>query len=116
MPFAISHMQDCIFCKIANKEIEKKFLYEDEEVMVFQDIHPARPVHVLIVPKQHVSEFVSVQDPVLFQKLFTVAQNMVKREGLSDKGYRITINGGGAQIVNHLHIHVMGPLNSTANL
>jgi len=105
---------DCIFCKIANKEIEKKFLYEDDEIMVFPDIHPIRPVHLLIVPKQHISELYEVQDPVLFQKILTVAQNMIKREGLKDKGYRITINGGGAQFVNHLHVHLTGPLSNTA--
>ncbi|MEK7571741.1 MAG: HIT domain-containing protein [Patescibacteria group bacterium] len=107
---------DCIFCKIANKEIEKKFIYEDDEVMVFPDIHPAKPVHLLVIPKKHVPEFSQVEDPVLFQKLFVIAQNMVKREGLEDKGYRITINGGGAQVVNHLHVHVMGPLTKTAAL
>lgn len=105
---------DCIFCKIASHEIEKKFLYEDDDVMVFSDIHPVRPVHLLVVPKQHVSELFTVQDPVLFQKLFVVVQNMIKREGLTDKGYRVTINGGGAQIVPHLHIHLTGPVNKTA--
>jgi histidine triad (HIT) family protein len=107
---------DCIFCKIANKEIEKKFLYEDDEVMVFPDIHPVRPVHLLIIPKQHIPELYAVQNPVLFQKILTVAQNMIKREGLKDKGYRITINGGGAQFVNHLHVHLTGPLANTVSI
>jgi len=105
---------DCIFCKIVNKEIEKKLLYEDDDVAVFQDIHPLRPVHLLIIPKKHVPEFIAVDEPVLFQKLFTVAQTMIAREGLKDKGYRLTINGGGAQVVPHLHIHLMGPLNKDA--
>ncbi len=109
-------MDDCIFCKIAKKEIPKKFLYEDEDIMVFPDIHPSKPVHLLIVPKQHVSELLTVNEPVLFQKLFTVAQKMIQREGLKDKGYRLTINGGGAQIVPHLHIHLLGPLDKTAAL
>ena len=107
---------DCIFCKIRDKELPAKLLYEDDEVMAFPDIHPARSVHILVVPKEHISEFVEVTNPAIFQKLYSVAQNMIKREGLSDKGYRVTANGGGAQIVNHLHIHVMGPLNSTAAL
>lgn len=105
---------DCIFCKIATKEVQKEFLYDDENVMVFKDLNPVRPVHLLIVPKAHVSELITVTEPVLFQQLFTVVQNMIAREGLKDKGYRITINGGGAQIVNHLHIHLMGPINKTA--
>lgn len=109
-------IMDCIFCKIRDKELPAKLLYEDDEVMAFPDIHPARPVHILVVPKEHISEFAQVQNPVIFQKLYSVAQNMIKREGLKDKGYRVTVNGGGAQIVNHLHIHVMGPLNSAAAL
>ncbi|MGH9856331.1 MAG: HIT domain-containing protein, partial [Acidobacteriota bacterium] len=65
-------------------------------------------------PKEHVSELLTVDNPVLFQKLFTVVQNMIKREGVNDKGYRVVINGGGAQIVNHLHIHLTGPISKTA--
>lgn len=105
---------DCIFCKIANKEVPKEFIYEDEDIMVFQDLNPVRPVHLLIVPKQHVQEVLAVEDTVLFQKIFIVAQNMIKREGITDKGYRITVNGGGAQVVNHLHFHLTGPLNRDA--
>ncbi len=93
-----------------------KFIYEDEDVMVFPDIHPAKPVHLLIIPKKHITELLTVDEPVLFQKLFSVAQKMIQREGLKDKGYRLTINGGGAQIVNHLHIHLLGPLDKTAAL
>lgn len=107
-------MNDCIFCKIANHEVPKEFIYEDDSVMVFKDLNPVRPVHLLIVPKMHVSELINVEEPVLFQNLFTVVQNMISREGLKDKGYRITINGGGAQVVDHLHIHLTGPLNKTA--
>lgn len=104
---------DCVFCKLRDKQVPAKILYEDEDVLVFPDIHPARPVHLLIIPKEHVQELVMVDQPVLFQKLFMVVQNMIKREGLTDKGYRITVNGGGAQYVNHLHIHLTGPLGKT---
>lgn len=106
-------MQDCIFCKIAKKEVPAKFLYEDEDVMVFPDIHPIKPVHLLIVPKNHVSEFQAVDDPVLFQKIFHVVQQMIKREGLDDKPHRIGINGGGMQDIDHLHVHLMGPMGKT---
>ena len=109
-------MGDCIFCKIAKKEIPKVFTYEDADVMVFSDIHPIRQVHLLIIPKQHVSDFLAIEDPLLFQKLFTIVQKMVKENGLENKGYRVTINGGGAQVVHHLHIHLMGPLTKTAAL
>lgn len=111
--FAISHMQECLFCKFATGELKKEFLYEDDDIMVFPDIHPARPVHLLIIPKKHVAELIAVKEEGLFQKLFSVVQNMIKREGLTDKGYRVSINGGGAQVIDHLHIHLMGPMTKT---
>jgi histidine triad (HIT) family protein len=105
---------DCIFCQIANKQVPTEFIYDDDEVMVIRDVRPVRPVHLLIIPKKHVQEVYMVEEPVLFQQVFLVAQNMIKREGLTDKGYRITVNGGGAQAVNHLHFHLTGPLNKDA--
>jgi histidine triad (HIT) family protein len=107
---------DCIFCKIVNKQMPAKILYEDEDVVVFPDAYPAKPVHLLTIPKQHVGDFIEVSDPVLFSKLFSVTQRMVAREGLKDKGFRIVVNGGGAQLVSHLHIHLMGPIEKTAKL
>jgi histidine triad (HIT) family protein len=110
------YMMDCIFCKIIKKEISAKFLYEDETAVVFPDIHKAKPVHLLIVPKVHVEDFVKVEDAELFAKLFSIAQQMIVRGGLIGRGFRIVINGGGAQIVPHLHIHLMGPMSKTASL
>jgi len=101
-------MQDCVFCKIRDKEIPKEFMYEDEDVMVFSDIAPIKPIHLLVIPKKHVEDFLDV-DPVLFGKLARVVKNTVLKEGLDGKGYRLTVNGGGAQLVNHLHIHITGP-------
>lgn len=109
-------MDNCIFCNIRDKKLPAKLLYEDDDVMAFPDVNPVKPVHVLVVPKQHVAELISVQDPALLQKLLTVVQNMIKREGLTDKGYRVTMNGGGAQLVNHLHIHVTGPTKKTESV
>lgn len=107
---------DCIFCKIINKELPAKILYEDEDIVAFPDIHPVRPVHILIIPKKHIPDFIQNGDDTLTSNLFRVVRNMVAREGLKDKGYRIVINGGGAQLVPHLHIHLMGPLDKTAKL
>lgn len=109
-------MEDCVFCKIARKEIPKEFTYEDEDVMVFPDLHPVKPVHLLIVPKQHVAEFAAVEDPALFQKLGLVVQKMIHTNELQTKGYRIVVNGGGAQLIDHLHIHLLGPISKTATL
>src|SRR4051794_5412322 len=101
---------DCLFCKIREKEIPAKFVYEDDEVMVFPDIHPQKPVHLLIVPKKHVSEFLVVDDHELFAKLGKVIQQMIREKNLETSGYKIMINGGGLQDVDHLHMHLMGPM------
>ena len=100
----------CIFCKIRDKEIEKEFLYEDEDVMAFYDIHPSKPVHVLVVPKKHIEDFLVLDDKEVWNKVKEVAQKMVKSHKLEKKGFRVGINGGGAQDVPHLHVHVMGPM------
>jgi len=107
-------MKDCIFCKISKKEIPSNIIYEDEDVVVFPDIHPAAPTHLLVVPKSHVSEFLAVEDPILFQKVFIVVQKMIEQEGLKGKPHRVGINGGGAQDIDHLHIHLLGPIKSNA--
>ncbi len=109
-------MENCIFCKIANHEFSTKFTYEDDDVMVFPDIHPVKPVHLLIVPKKHISDLKDVSDAGLFGKLMSVVQKMVVEQKLSNAGYRVLINGGGAQVVDHLHIHLMGPLGKEADL
>ena len=106
----MTRAMDCIFCKIAKKEIPKEFTYEDGDIMVFPDIHPIKPVHLLIVPKKHIKEFSEVSDSLLFQKLCAVVQKMAKEKDLIGKGYRIMVNAGGAQIIDHLHIHLIGPL------
>lgn len=107
-------MEDCLFCKIVRKEIPATIVYEDEEVLVFPDIHPKKPVHLLTIPKKHVSEFVAVENHELFSHLTKAIQKMIKEQGLEDKGYQIRINGGGHQDINHLHIHLLGPMGKPA--
>jgi histidine triad (HIT) family protein len=109
-------MKDCLFCKIRDRIIPKKFIYEDKDVMVFPDIHPLRPIHLLIVPRRHIKDFLELQDDVLWAKIRKVAQEMIIKEKLEDRGYRFVINGGGAQIIDHLHVHILGPLSSTAKM
>jgi histidine triad (HIT) family protein len=106
---------DCIFCKIASGEVAKEFTYETDDVMVFPDIHPNAPIHLLIIPKLHVKEFVAVDEDSLLLSLMKVVKEMVFKFGLEEKGYRIAINGGGAQQVHHLHIHLQGPISRSAN-
>jgi histidine triad (HIT) family protein len=105
-------MEDCIFCKIRDREIAKEFTYEDEDVMVFPDIHPLKPTHLLIVPKIHVEDFAELNDAALMTKIKKVINTMIA-EKMRDSGYRISINGGGAQVVRHVHFHLMGPVSQT---
>ena len=100
---------DCIFCKIRDREIPKEFVYEDEDVMVFSDIHPVKPIHLLLVTKKHIKDFLDIEEQDL-QKVLEVAKKIIKEKQLEDKGYRLGINGGGAQIIEHLHVHLMSPV------
>ncbi|MBI4089432.1 MAG: HIT domain-containing protein [Candidatus Levybacteria bacterium] len=109
-------MKGCVFCKIRDREIPKEFTYEDEDIMVFPDIYPLKPVHLLIIPKKHIKDFLEFEEGTLLGKLKKIIQRMIKKSGLSNKGYRLTINGGGAQIIDHLHIHLLGPLGKTAKM
>lgn len=109
-------MEDCIFCKIARKEIPKEFTYEDEDIMVFPDIKPVKPIHLLIIPKHHIKELHVLDNPVLFEKIGKVIQQMILKMQLENKGYRVTINGGGAQLVDHLHVHLMGPISKETSV
>ena len=109
-------MKGCIFCNIANKKIVKQFTYEDEDVMVFPDIHPVAPIHLLIMPKKHIPDFLMMKDEGLMIKLKKTIQKMIKEQKIQDKGYRLVVNGGGAQIIDHLHIHLMGKIGRKVKL
>lgn len=102
--------QDCIFCKIVKGDIPSKKIYEDEDVIAFNDIHPIAPVHFLIVPKLHIGSLADAdsQHQALLGKLLLLAPKLAAEQGL--KGFRTMINTGreGGQEVFHLHIHVFG--------
>lgn len=104
-------MADCIFCKIAAGEIPCKKIYEDEQMLAFHDIHPQRPVHFLIIPKQHLATLYDVvpEHEALLGRLLTRAGSLARSEGLDD-GFRTIVNTGrvGGQEVYHLHLHVLG--------
>jgi len=106
----------CIFCKIANHEIPKEFTYEDDEVMAFPDINPIAKVHILVMPKKHIEDFLMIEDKELMDKLRIVADKIIRDQKLEDKGYRVVINGGGAQIIDHLHLHIIGPLGMSVKM
>jgi len=107
---------NCIFCKIRDRIIPKEFTYEDLDVMVFPDIHPLKPIHLLIVPKQHIEDLLMTNDKGLMMKLTRIIQKMIRKFELENKGYRVGINGGGAQAINHLHIHLVGPMGKSAEM
>ena len=109
-------MENCIFCKIAKHQIPTEFFYEDKDVMAFPDINPISPIHILVMPKKHTKDFVDFKDLSVFQKVTDVIQKMVKDQKLKDKGYRVVINGRGAQIVDHLHFHLIGPLGKKVSM
>jgi histidine triad (HIT) family protein len=100
---------DCIFCKIINKELPADIVYEDQEVIVFKDIKPSAPVHLLIVPQKHIFsvDHLGVEDKVLAGELILTAQKIAREMKL--EGYRLQINVGrkGGQIVDHLHLHLL---------
>lgn len=102
---------DCIFCKIAAGEIPAKKAYEDESVIAFYDLEPQAPVHILIIPKEHIASCaeITAENSAVVVHIFEVAAKLGKELGL-DNGYRIVNNCGadGGQTVHHLHFHFMG--------
>ncbi|HLD21579.1 MAG TPA: histidine triad nucleotide-binding protein [Patescibacteria group bacterium] len=105
-------MQDCIFCKIISKEAESNTVYEDDDMVVFSDINPKAPVHLLLVPKKHISDLNTAAevDAPLLGKLMVRAAAIAKEKGIDQSGYKIVVNVGddGGQIVQHLHLHLVG--------
>lgn len=109
-------MNDCILCRIVNGDIPKDLSYEDESIIVFSELPSSKPTHYLIVPKQHIADFYDLTDNDILLKLKQVAQKMIEEQKLNDKGYRLVINGGGAETSYHLHIHLLGPLGKASKM
>jgi len=108
----IMHVQDCIFCKIINKEIPTEFLKEDDELVVFKDIHPLAPVHLLIVPQKHIRSIndLLAEDRPIVSSMIMTAKDMAKQFSVDKSGYRLFFNveKGGGQEIFHLHLHLIG--------
>ncbi len=102
---------DCIFCKIVKGEIPSSKVYEDDSVLAFNDINPAAPVHILVIPKKHIESAVALtdEDDELIAHIFQVVRLIAKEQGL-DNGFRLVSNIGedGGQTVKHLHFHILG--------
>ncbi|AGC68390.1 histidine triad (HIT) family protein [Thermoclostridium stercorarium subsp. stercorarium DSM 8532] len=105
-------MSDCVFCKIINGEIPSSKVYENDDVIVFRDINPAAPVHVLVVPKVHIEslEALNHENIDVVGKIHAAILETTKILGINKEGYRVVVNCGknGGQTVPHLHYHVLG--------
>ncbi len=104
--------KDCIFCKIASGEVPSEIVYQDEDVVVFPDIRPLTPVHLLVITREHIPSLADMaeEETPLVGKMVRAANHVAHEKGLAENGYRLTINSGAdaGQIVPHLHAHLMG--------
>ena len=104
--------KECLFCKIAYAQMNTDFLYENDNLVVFRDINPHAPVHLLIVPKQHIrsiNDLTEADKPILAEMIL-IAAKMAKKENVNVSGYKLLYNveKGGGQVIFHLHLHLMG--------
>ncbi len=101
--------ENCIFCKVASKELPAKIIFENEDCIAFNDIKPVSPTHILVIPKKHYKNLWEVKDKELLGKLLLTVKDIAKQEGL-ENGFRTIINTGdnGGQTVYHLHVHLLG--------
>ena len=105
-------MENCIFCKIINKEIPSNVVYEDDDILAFEDIHPAAPVHTLVIPKKHIVSLkeLTSENVEIVSKIYLVINKLAEEKGIKERGYRVVVNCGeeGGQEVQHLHFHLLG--------
>lgn len=108
----MSKQKDCLFCQIAAGKTNTEFLYQNENLVVFKDIHPQAPVHLLIVPRKHIRSVndLSDTDRGIMAELIMAAKKMAKEFGVAKSGYKVFINveRGGGQLIFHLHLHLIG--------
>lgn len=104
-------MESCLFCKIIKGEVPATKVYEDEDILAFNDINPAAPIHILIIPKKHITSlaYIEKEDEQIIGKIFGVINKIAEEKGFKEKGYRVIINCGedGGQEVMHLHVHLL---------
>jgi histidine triad (HIT) family protein len=103
---------DCIFCRIVAGEIPADIVYQDGELLAFRDINPQAPTHILIIPKSHIPSLTNITEKhrALMGNIVLLAKNLAEKEGISDKGYRLSVSTGadGGQLVPHVHFHLLG--------
>lgn len=101
---------DCLFCRIVRKEIPAKLVAEDEHCVAFRDINPQAPLHVVVIPREHVPSLDEARDAELLGRLSLMAAEIARKEGVSASGYRTVMNTNSAagQTVFHVHLHLLG--------
>ncbi len=103
---------DCIFCRIVAGEIPADIVYQDEELLAFRDINPQAPTHILIIPKEHIASLndITSKHQALMGRIVLLARDLAEKEGISGKGYRLSVSTGadGGQLVPHVHFHLIG--------
>ncbi|MGS2744158.1 histidine triad nucleotide-binding protein [Halomonas sp. LS-001] len=103
---------DCLFCKMINREIPADIVYEDDDVLAFNDINPQAPTHILIIPKKHIATLNDIEesDLAIIGRLQFTAARLAKEKGFAEDGYRVVMNCNemGGQTVYHIHMHLMG--------
>jgi histidine triad (HIT) family protein len=99
----------CLFCRIVRGEIPAKIVHETEHTVAFADINPQAPLHVLVIPREHVASLAEAKDPALVGRLALAAADIARREGVEASGYRAVINtnGDAGQTVFHIHLHLL---------
>ena len=105
-------MTDCIFCKIADGEMNADIVFQNDEVVAFNDLFPKYPTHVVIIPKKHIVSAAELknEDDMLVGKILRIGAKIAKEKGLTENGFRLLTNTGGdaGQSVQHLHVHLLG--------
>jgi len=105
-------MRKCTFCKIIEGKLSAEIIYKDKKFIAFKDINPKAPFHILIVPKRHINSVnhLKLKDKELVGGLILVAKKIAKKIGIAKKGYKLVFNvgKGGGQLINHLHLHLLG--------
>lgn len=103
--------ENCLFCKIIKGEIPSNKVYEDEEILAFNDINPVAPIHILVIPKKHIESLAKMEDgdEKIISKIYKVINQIAEKQGFKENGYRVIVNCGkdGGQEVGHLHFHLL---------
>lgn len=103
---------DCVFCRIVAGEIPADIVYQDKALLAFRDINPQAPTHILIIPKSHIASLadITAKHQALMGRIILLARDLADTEGISDRGYRLSVSTGtdGGQLVPHVHFHLLG--------